>query len=87
MIGRALGLGALLAGALAVGAIGCGPKASSSDGAGGSQAAAAEDCHWCAEAAPFVRVCASTMIASGGQLVCVDEGESRLCEAPTACRR
>ena len=59
----------------------CGSPPAEDGGAGGS-----EVCTWCADEAPYVRACAETMIASGGQLVCVDDGEDRLCEAPSECR-
>lgn len=57
-------------------------------GSGGDRAGAggAEACTWCAPTPPHVRICASVMIASGGQRVCVDAGEAWLCEPPDACR-
>lgn len=56
--------------------LGCGPSREMPGGAGGQEA-----CTWCAPIPPRTRTCSEVMIASGGQRVCVDDGQSRLCEA------
>ncbi|MCB9549292.1 MAG: hypothetical protein H6706_26105 [Myxococcales bacterium] len=61
--------------------VGCG----SGGGEAGAGGGAGPPCVWCADAPPHVRPCRATMIASGGQLVCVDDGEGRLCEPAARC--
>jgi hypothetical protein len=42
-------------------------------------------CTWCAPEAPYVRTCRDVMVAAGDQPVCVDGGETHLCQPASAC--